>query len=265
MDGMIPLTNPALLLSGIGMMIVGIIPLAYWQRTRRVGARAFIFGGALWVAAIAPKAAIDLALGGLINSWANSTFGALGALIFISLYVGVRTGMFESGFSYLAFLKTKLRSATYDEAIGFGLAFGGTEAILLGVSSFLSILMFLINPGFVEQIPSAQREAVLAALNGPSIMVFAPIVERASTIAVHVFATALLYAAVLKRNVWFFWASFLYRTLIDAMVPGFSYLLAVSGNALVMTYAIELVIAAYGSLGLLGLRQLRARTMMKSA
>lgn len=258
------MTNPALLLSGIGMMTVGILPIAYWGRTRRVKAPPFVFGGVLWVAAIAPKIAIDLTIGGSIGSWANSALGDLGALIFISLFIGFRTGAFESGFSYLAFLKTKLRSATYDEAIGFGLAFGGTEAVLLGLSSFLNILVFLLNPGLMEQIPAAQREAVTAALDAPSVMVFAPIIERAFTILVHLFATTLVYVAALSHDSRLFWASFMYRAGIDGMVPGFSRLLRDSSNPLAMTYAIELVIAVYGLLGLLGVRWLRGRTLKRS-
>ncbi len=45
--------------------------------------------------------------------------GSLGAVIFISIFVGLRTGVFESGFSFLAFLKTRLRNGTYDETIEF--------------------------------------------------------------------------------------------------------------------------------------------------
>ncbi len=253
------MTNPVLLASGIGMMAVGIVPVLYWAKTRGVNATPFVFGGALWVAAIAPKAAIDLTMGGSISSWANSILGALGAFILLSLYVGLRTGAFESGFSYLTFLKTRLRNASYEEAIGFGLAFGGTEAILLGLGSFLNVLLFWLNPSLVEQIPVAQRESVVAALNAPSIMVFAPIVERGFTILVHLFATMLVYAAVLGQSPRLFWFSFLYRAGIDAMVPGFGRLLGESSDPVVMTYAIELVIAIYGSLGLLGVRWLRGK------
>lgn len=253
------MTNPALLGSGIGMMAAGILPILYWRRTRRVKLTPFVLGAALWVAAILPKIVMDMAVGGPINAWAGSTLGYLGTLIFISLLVGLRTGAFESGFTYLTFLKTRLRSATYDEAVGFGLAFGGTEALILGLGSFLNVLMFLLNPGLVEQIPVAQREAVMAALDAPSVMVFAPIIERAFTILVHLFATILVYVAVVCHDSRFFWASFLYRTGIDGMVPGFGVLLAGSSNPLLMTYLVELAIAAYGSLGLLGVRSLRKR------
>lgn len=258
------MTNPVLLGSGIGMMAVGILPVLYWGKTRRVKATVFVLGGILWVAAILPKAVIDLTIGGLINSWANSTLGALGAFIFISLFVGLRTGAFESGFSYFTFLKTRLKSATYDDAIGFGLAFGGTEAILLGLASFLNILLFLLSPSLVEQIPATQREALLFGLNAPSIVVFAPIIERAFTILIHLFATTLIYAAVLSKDLRFFWVSFLYRAVIDAMVPGFNRLIAESSNPLMMTYAIELVVVAFGLFGLFGVRWLRTKAARPS-
>ena len=91
-------------------------------------------------------------------------------------------------------------------------------------------------------------------------MVFAPIIERAFTILVHLFATILVYAAALGHNPRLFCASFLYRAGIDGMIPAFSLLLRDSSNPLVMTYAIELVIVAYGLLGLAGVRWLGGKT-----
>jgi len=253
------LTNPVLLASGIGMMAVGILPILYWHKAKGVKPSAFAFGGVLWLAAIIPKVVMDATVTGAINAWAFSTLGYLGTIIFIILLLGLRTGAFESGFTYLTFLKTRLGSATYDEAVGFGLAFGGTEAFVLGLGSFLNILAFLLNPGLIEQIPMAQREALMAALDGPSAIVFAPIIERAFTILVHLFATVLVYVAVVRHDPRFFWASFLYRVGIDGMVPGFSILITSSSNPLLTTYLLELAIAAYGSLGLLGARSLRRR------
>jgi uncharacterized membrane protein YhfC len=240
------------------MIATGAVPMLYWRNTRAVSAAPFFFGMILWIAAIVPKFAIDLTIGESINSLAT-TLGATGALIFIGLYVGLRTGAFESGLSYLAFLKSKLRNATHDEAIGFGLAFGGIEAIILGIGSFLNILVFVLNPSLMEQIPLSQREGVLSALNAPSIMVFAPIIERASSILIHLFATMLIYAAIINHRPLLFLISFLYRATIDAMVPGFNLLVSTSPDPFLATYAIESVIAIYGLLGLLGVRRLQSK------
>jgi len=100
---------------------------------------------------------------------------------------------------------------------------------------------------------------VLASLNAPSITLLAPIVERAFTTPVHVFATVLVYAAVVGPSPRLFWFSFLYRAALDAMVPGFGRLIGESPDPVVMTYLVELVIAIYGSLGLLGTRLLRGK------
>ncbi len=237
-------------------MVVGFVPLAYWAKTKSVKAFPFVLGGTLWFAAIIPKVVLDLTMGEALDLWANSTLGALGAFIFISAYVGFRTGAFESGLSYIAFLKTRLGSATYDDAVGFGLAFGGVEAILLGLSSFLNVLLFLLNPSLIEQVPAAQRQALLNALDAPSIMVFAPIIERTFTIFVHLFATVLVYLAVLRRKASLFWVSLLYRAGIDGMVPGFGRVLVQPYDPVLMTYMIEFVIAIYGSVGLLATRWL---------
>lgn len=242
------------------MVTVGILPMIYWHRSRRVKAAPYVFGGVLWVAAMIPKIVIDLTVGELINTWAKTALAGLGPLIFAGLFVGLRTGAFESGFSYLAFLRTRLKNASFEDAVGFGLALGGTEAVVLGLGSFLNILLFLLYPGLLEQIPLGQREAVVAALDSPSAIVFAPIIERAFTILVHLFATILVYAAALGHNQRFFWASFLYRAGLDGMVPGFSRLLAVSPNPVATTYLIELVIVIYGLLGFYGVYWLHRKT-----
>jgi uncharacterized membrane protein YhfC len=50
----------------------------------------------------------------------------------MSLYFGLRTGIFESGITYVAVKKTGLSRTTFDEAIALGIEFGGIEAIILG-------------------------------------------------------------------------------------------------------------------------------------
>lgn len=253
------MTNPTLLASGIGMIAVGVLPVIYWGRSRRIVERSFVFGAVLWIIAIAPKIVLDVTIGGAMDSWANYMLGSFGAFVFFSAYVGLRTGAFESGFSYLAFLKTRLKAASYDDAIAFGLAFGGTEAVVLGLGSFANILLFLLNPGLMNQVPVSQREALLAALNAPTSIVFAPIIERTFVIPIHLFATVLLYTAVVTRKYRFFWSSFLYRTAIDATVPAFSQLLGQSPGSLVTIYVIEMIVVAYGIIGLVGTRWLRSR------
>lgn len=253
------MTNPVLLVSGAGMISVGIFAVAHWARKTRVSAAPFVFGAAFWTAAIAPKLVLDLGLGRPLNSWLTSTFEPATAFVLLSLYLGVRTGALESGFSYVAFLKTRLRSATFNEAAAFGVGFGATEAILLGFSSLLSILTFILNPALVDQVPEPQRALLLQNLNAPSIIVFPPIIERAFTLMLHLFASVLVYAAVTKNDLRYFGLSFLSRAGADALVPSLARFLSENWMSPLALYQAEIPVVVIGTLCLVGTIYVRRR------
>jgi len=120
------------------MVAVGVLSVVYWFRRSRSALRLFLFGGAVWAVSVAPKFLMDYTVTPGISSWMlQATPGLMAYLAVIGLYVGLRTGLFECGASYVAFVKTRLRSASTDEATAFGVGFGATEAIFLAVPSLM--------------------------------------------------------------------------------------------------------------------------------
>ncbi len=101
--------NPFLMLSGIGMMAVAVFAILYWRRKAGAGWKFFLAGAGMWIVAVAVKALMDLTITAAIQQWVLAAGGIGGLLFGIGLYAGLRTGLFESGFSYIAVLKTNLR------------------------------------------------------------------------------------------------------------------------------------------------------------
>jgi len=95
--------NSFLILGPLGMVAVGLISITIWKVRSSVDLKYFLLGGLIWGIAIAPKLAMDYTLTPRLNSWAKNTYGTTGMLIILGIYVGLRTGLFECGFTFLAF------------------------------------------------------------------------------------------------------------------------------------------------------------------
>lgn len=238
------------LLSGLGMIAVGAGAMAYWYWKRRVNPAYFLIGGVLWAAAIAIKVIMDLTISAALVTQATIIFVPLAASVVLGLYYGLRTGILESGLSWLAVRYTKLSKSGFDEAVALGIGFGGTEAVLLGVLSLIAVGTMLLMPGVAATLPASTLEQFSL------IMVPVPIVERLFTLFCHVFATVLVvYAARLRELKWL-GLSIAYKTLLDGMLPVSNYLLSGMGT-LGRVRLIELFIIAMGFVGLVGLFWIR--------
>ena len=245
------MVNSWLLLSGIGMMLVGIIPVLWWWRTRKVSLKYFVFGAILWILAILPKVILD----GTITPSLNQYLYGFGTVVFVittGLYIGLRTGLFESGFTYLAALKTTLKQVTYKEAVAVGLGFGCFEAFALGVTSFINIVFFVLIPDLINQVPLEAQEAVLQQLNQSTLIVPAAVIERVFIIIVHVFTTLLVFYAIQQHQRKYLWYSIGFKTLVDGVLPALHVYIGM--QTITGIYLIELCIIALGLFALVGNR-----------
>jgi uncharacterized membrane protein YhfC len=179
------------MLGGVGMVLVGILFPLYWSRKTKVNLNFFFWGAGVWILAITAKILLDMTITPFINQ-SILPYGLTAILIVSGLYVGLRTGLFESGFSYLAILKTKLRKMTFNQGIAFGIGFGAVEAIFLGVTSFLNVLVFVLFPDLINLLPEVQAMALLAQLDSSTLLIFAPIIERAVLMFIHIFSSILV-------------------------------------------------------------------------
>ena len=245
--------NPYLILSGIGMLIVGAAaPLIWWWK-KGTKIEFFIYGLLLWVIAISPKFLMDFTI---TNPLSESllVYGNLAYAVVTGLYVGLRTGLLESGLSYVVIKKTRMRGADLNQAIAIGVGFGAVEAIFIGFSSFVNILAFLLYPGLIDKIPESQRDIVIQQLNQPSLMIPVPILERTFVIIIHIFALLLVFYAIKTTKIKYLIASIIYKTVVDAPIPAFqTYLnLNMPGDA----YVVEAYFGILALIGLLGIEKI---------
>lgn len=232
------------------MILIGIIPVFWWWRVKKVSIKYFIFGGILWIIAITPKVLMDLTVTSSLRNYALG-YGTEIFVIITGLYIGLRTGLLESGFTYVAGLKTKLRNVDFDQAVAFGLGFGGLEAFFIGVQSFLSVLVFIMMPDLINQIPGTYREVVSQQLSQSTWIVFAPMIERAFTIVIHVFAALLVFYALRRVQKRYLWYSIGYKTMVDGIIPALT--VYIGTQTLAGVYFIELFIIGFGIIGMSGI------------
>ena len=242
--------NPFLIFGPLGAIIVGVLFIAAWKMRSNVSIKHFLFGGLVWGAAIAPKIVMDYTVTPMLSSWAKSAYGIMGMLIILGIYVGLRTGLFECGFAFLAFSRTELRKATWEEAMAFGVGFGAVEAILIGLPSLMQIAVFVLNPSLLESLPPTQREIIESLLNSPTWVAITPTIERTFTLFAHVFATMLIYISVTRQKPSLLLAAILYKTLLDALVPYIQTIIDM--NTPITLFEAESWIIAMGLLGLAG-------------
>jgi len=127
---------------------------------------------------------MDLTISPSLYKWLGGSFPIDAAVLAMGLYLGLRTGILESGAVYLGTLYSKLKCMSFDDAVAVGIGFGGIEALLLGALSLLNAIAYLLNPGlFLMLSYSAQQQFE------PSFIPI-PVVERLAVLFAHVFATS---------------------------------------------------------------------------
>lgn len=250
------MVNPFLLGSGIGMVLVGVVSVLWWKRRSGAEMDFFFYGGLVWLVAIAIKGVMDYTISPLLYEY-FSLYGITAILVASGVYVGLRTGLLESGISYFFVIRSRLGRAGWKEAISFGIGFGAAEAIFLGLSSFMSILALIIFPSIIESLPVEYQLQVLSQLEMGTEIILAPILERVFVMLAHVFAAVLVFMAVRSRKIWYLFLSILFKTLLDGILPWLSYTLG--AGDVVSIYLMEVPIIIIGMIGYFGMRWLKPR------
>ena len=248
--------NPWLILGPIGMIAVGVVSIAWWKTRSHSPWRPFLLGGFVWFAAIIPKFILDLTVTTPLYFSLLPSIGLVGALAAVGVYLGLRTGVLECGFTFLGVSRTRLREASLDEATAFGVGFGATEAILLGIEALINIAVFLVSPSIIDSLPPDQASAILASLNASTLTVPAPIMERFFAMIAHVLASLLIFYSVRFGRRSLFALSFIYKTALDSPILFFQSTIA-SSNSILTLYLVELWVVIFGIVGLLGTIRLR--------
>lgn len=210
--GEVPIAEvrPIALASGLGMILVAVGFLVYALMHEAQG-RYLAWGALAWVGSVALKFAWAIPFNGPIYRALTQALPHIGEALFY-LYVGALTGIFEVALVWAVLQLTRLAKTTWQNALGFGIAFGAIEAIILGLNSFSNVLLALLSPAVF---PPGQLEQ-LALLNHP-LYSLAPIWERFFTIFIHLGANVALFYALIRQQQRWFWAAFALKTLVDTL------------------------------------------------
>jgi uncharacterized membrane protein YhfC len=205
----------------------------------------------VWIVSVALKFAWAMPINKRLLNLLLSVLGnTLGNLIFW-IYVGLLTGIFECGITYLFVRYSKMRKYDYNQAVSFGIGFGSVEAILLGVVSLYSVIVAMLRPNLLPP-------EVLSAMRPQNLLVIpAPIIERFFTILIHIFSSILIFYSIKNKIYSFFWLSFAYKTIIDAIAAWAN--LSFNINILSHLWIIELIVIIYGIIGFYGIRWIKNR------
>jgi len=240
------------LISGIGMVLVGVFSIIYWQRRNKTDASFYLLGAAAWITGVALKFAFAIAFNEKMRLFLEATFTKNVADILLYVYIGLLTGIFECGMVLLfLYLIKSLQKQNFEQAVSFGIGFGAIEAIIMGSLSFVSVSALILFP---ENVP----KDILNKIDPSKLWTIpAPIIERISTIFIHAFSTVLIVYAFITKKIKWFWASFVYKTFVDTLAAWFA--LNKYGKTPTELYSIEFEFAIIALFGFIGLKILKDR------
>ncbi len=164
------------------------------------------------------------------------------------------TGVFECGITLVFCLIKRVKETDFNGSVGFGIGFGGIEAFLLGLNSFLTVIVLLFIP---EKLPQNILENLLTSFSSP-LLIPMPIIERISALFIHIFSCVLIILSVKKKSPGWFWVSFIYKTFVDGLA---GYFIFTKGKDYFSTvsqgYLFELYFILLALLGILGIVKIK--------
>ena len=250
------MANPLLLLSGILMIVMGFAFVIYFKRRLKTPWKIFIYGGIIWLVSIILKGAMDVAVTFQLQNILLGMVGVAVTLTLMGVYFGLRTGLLESGLSYFMVTNSGIRKG-FKDALSFGIGFGSAEAIFLGLTTTVNLLVLMTFPQIISSLPAATQEVINSQLSMSTLAVIPPILERLSVMAIHVFATVLLFLSARTGRMRYLWASIGFKAVTDGIIPWVSYLIDYS--RLPDLFLAEVPFAILGVVALFGTLRMRKR------
>lgn len=250
--------SPWLLLSGTGMVLVAVLGAFIATRASRSMWRPLAIGGGAWMVAVLLKLIWALPTNAIVRQALLRLAGAsLGKPLYWA-YIGLLTGVFECGITFLIVARTKLREADWDSSLAFGTGFGAIEAFVLGLLSLLGMAAILLFHNFLP--PDTQaRVATQLAGRAEFLPLILPILERAATLFIHVFScVAIVYGFRTRRALSWFALAFVYKSAVDGVAAWGIEVLKARESVAALT-KLELLMLPFAIAGFAGLVFLRKR------
>lgn len=207
--------SPLFLITGIGMLGVAAAPTlwilnldAEWSVVR--------LGIFAWIISVVLKNIFAALFNKPILNFLKSKLPSKLSGPFSWSYIGFLTGVFECGVALAFVLKFDiLYQASWVDILAFGIGFGAFEAFALGLMALGQIGQYIFYP---ESIPEKYRkEEDWKITSNTLLMIPVGIVERASTLLIHVFSNVLIILAVQQNICLLFWFSFGFSILVDGI------------------------------------------------
>jgi len=145
--------------------------------------------------------------------------------IVYSVLIGLLAGIFEETARWVGFKLLRDKAARFGSSLAAGIGHGGIESIFLcvvGVGATLATVLFY-NPGtqLAAGTSTSEVQYMLAQIeafwSAPWSLGLLSGVERVIALTTHLFLSALVWKAVVDRNVLWFLLAVLYHMIVDAV------------------------------------------------
>ena len=207
----------AYIVSFLGMILLPIILWIYFGRKFSLSWRLILAGGLTFIGSQVLHIPLVIGLNNIILKDAS--------LLVNAIMLGLLAGIFEETARYILFKFILKNSRSWKEGVFIGLGHGGTEAILLGIFTALTVVNMIayrnIDLSTVPSIPADQLEVaqqqVDAFWSTQPYMALLGFFERVFAICLHVsLSVMVLYALAYQKPIWF-WLALLWHSLVDAV------------------------------------------------
>lgn len=238
--------NPMIILGGVLTLLVLVVAIVYWRKKANSFWRYFWAGTLVWNLMIVVKTVMDITITQKV-----AAFGLLASFF----YFGGRTGLLENGMTY-AWASKKLKDTDFNQAVAYGIAFGGMEILMVGLltTTFASVLTF--KPEFLAFLPAYLRQEAITAYSASSWFLFAPVIERISALFIHLASCVAVFLSLRTKKMGYFWLAVALKGVTDGMVPLLVAKLP-QGNFLLWAYLVEIPIAFLGLVSFLTVKWLK--------
>src|SRR4030043_2114602 len=186
--------NFCFLFAGLGMMVVGLVPMIWWKVRSKIPSHWLWWGISLISLAIGVKTVVGIFLNARVQFLFDSLFPPKFSSLLFFLYLGLLTVLTEVWLTY-RIIRSRLAKASLNEAVGFGLGYGGAEAAGLGFYSLLVVVILILAP---QILPQAWRQE---AFSSSCLLTAAPVLERIAAVGLHLVVSLWLWQAALQGKI----------------------------------------------------------------
>ena len=206
--------SPLPFISRLGMIAVAMVS-TLWVLSIGGTWPALLWGGLAWIVSITLKIAWSAPTNKPILSFLKNKLPAKLSGPVSWCYTGLLTGVFGCGIALIFVQKLPiLYQANWEDTLAFGVGFGAAAALVLGLLSFGGVAYYAFRPG---SIPEEHKENWTQITSDTLLWMPLPVVERLSTLLIHIFTKVLIILAVQQDIYLLFWLSFGFISLVNGI------------------------------------------------